>query len=157
AGLADADRLTAVTRAPAAARCRAIASPMPLGPPVTTATRPERSRRFFGGVSVLTGQYSLWGRGSSRRHSPPARTGPSGLASLQELSADHQALDLARAFPDLVDADVAVEALQRELRGVAGGPVDLEGVRHDSLGHVRRDQLRLGGLADDGAALVLEE
>ena len=59
AGLADADRLTATTRAPAAARCRTIASPMPLVPPVTTATRPERSSRFFADVSVLTGLSSL--------------------------------------------------------------------------------------------------
>jgi hypothetical protein len=58
-GLAAADRLTAVTRAPAAARCWTIASPMPLVPPVTMATRPERSSRFFVGDSVLTGHSSL--------------------------------------------------------------------------------------------------
>src|SRR6185437_3577273 len=41
-----------ITSAPASERPRAQASPMPLAPPVTTATRPVRSRFTTGPVSV---------------------------------------------------------------------------------------------------------
>src|SRR5262245_61166920 len=138
-----------------------MASPIPLVPPVTTATRPERSSRFFGRVTVLTELSSLWGQtltaGPIPRGTPRSvgRATSAPPESLQELSADDEALDLARALPDLVDAHVPVEALEGELRRVAGRPVDLKRVRHDPLGHVGCDQLGLRGLADDRAPLVL--
>src|SRR5215470_17772607 len=47
---------------------------------------------------------------------------------LRQRAADHQALDVAGALVDLADADVAVDALDREVGEVAVAAMDLQRV-----------------------------
>src|SRR4029453_6812015 len=93
------------TSAPACARVRASARPSPREPPVTRATRPERS------ISSAT------------RRSVAARH--------EDLARDHEPLNLRRPLIDLEQLRVAHELLDRVLLDVAVTPEDLDGVGRD--------------------------
>src|SRR4051794_30887885 len=78
------------------------------------------------------------------------------LVALQELLADHHALDLGRALADQEQRGVAVEPLDLVLLRVAVAAVDAEGVLHDLLAGLRGEQLRHAGLEVGALAGVLE-
>src|SRR5205814_3528557 len=86
------------TSAPARASVSASARPSPREPPVTSATRPERS------ISIATGQKDL-----SRDHEPLDLRGP--LVDLEQLRVAHQLLDGV-----LLDVAVTAEHLHRVRR-----------------------------------------
>src|SRR5215217_7165860 len=68
------------------------------------------------------------------------------LVALQQLLADHHALDLGGALADQQQRGVAVEPLDLVLLRVAVAAVDAEGLLHDLLARLRREQLRHAGL-----------
>src|SRR5215212_10827054 len=63
------------------------------------------------------------------------------LVALQQLLADHHALDLGRALADKEQRGVAVEPLDLVLLGVAVAAVDAERVLHDLLARLGGEQL----------------
>jgi hypothetical protein len=54
-------------------------------------------------------------------------------STLGDLARDNQALDLAGALVDLADADIAVDALDREIGEIAVAAMDLDRVVGDLL------------------------
>src|SRR5215210_3774141 len=77
------------------------------------------------------------------------------LVALQELLADHHALDLGGAFADQQQRRVAVEALDLVLLRVAVAAVDSERLLDDLLAGLRREQLGHAGLEVRALAGVL--
>src|SRR5271169_3886012 len=69
------------------------------------------------------------------------RLGEGGGGALDHLAGDDHALDLAGAFPDAFDAQLAVEALGDVLAHVAAAAEDLDGPVGDAAGHLRAVQL----------------
>src|SRR5579875_1521530 len=107
------------TRAPSAASRRAQAAPMPLAPPVTSATRPSNRPKTF--LPLLSGDASAprfppeptrWGLG----HSPLARSG------------DGRGVILGQAPHDCTKGRTAMKAIRIER---TGGPEVLEYVDID--------------------------
>src|SRR3954471_23478906 len=78
------------------------------------------------------------------------------LVALDELLADHHALDLGRALADQEQRSVAVEPLDLVLLRVAVAAVDAERVLHDLLAGLRGEQLRHPGLEVGALAGVLQ-
>src|SRR5918992_5136696 len=103
------------TSAPALASVSASARPSPREPPVTSATRPERS------ISSAT----------------PRRLVP----RQEDFLGDDEALDLRSALVDLEQLRVAHELLDRVLLDVAVTAEDLDGVGRDLHGRVRGEPL----------------
>src|SRR4051794_19008736 len=101
------------TSAPARASVNASARPSPREPPVTSATRPERS------ISIT-------------RH--------------EQLSCDHEPLDLRRALVDLVELRVAHQLLDRVLLHVAVAAEDLHRVGRDLHAGIRSEAFGVRGL-----------
>src|SRR6185436_1505638 len=64
------------------------------------------------------------------------------LVALEQLLADHHALDLGSALADQQQRRVAVEPLDLVLLGVAVAAVDAEAVLDDLLAGLGREQLR---------------
>src|SRR5262249_13988136 len=112
------------TSAPARASVSASARPSPRDPPVTSATWPERS------ISSAT---------LVARH--------------EQLSGDHEPLDLRRALVDLEELGVAHELLDRVLLHVPVAAEDLDGVRRDLHARVGGEALRVGRLQGRAPAL----
>src|SRR5215204_7771608 len=77
------------------------------------------------------------------------------LVPLEQLLADHHALDLGGALPDQQQRCVAVEPLDLVLLGVAVAAVDAEGLLDDLLAGLRREQLGHSGLYVRALARVL--
>src|SRR5438094_5306228 len=104
ADTSDSTRMSATaTPAPARASVSASARPSPLDPPVTSATRPERS------ISIGTRQKYLF-----RDHEPLDLRGA--LVDLEQLRVAHELLDRV-----LLDVAVAAEDLHRVGRDLHGG------------------------------------
>src|SRR6185295_19055970 len=82
------------------------------------------------------------GHTSRRWNSPPAITTQ---PPLLDLPGDHHALDLAGAFPDAVDADVAVQPLDRVLAHVAAAAQDLHRLVDHAAGHLGGIELQRRG------------
>src|SRR5262245_66600135 len=55
------------------------------------------------------------------------------LSTLQQAIGDDQALDLARALPDALDPQLAIEALRHVLAHVAASAEDLDGAVRDAV------------------------
>src|SRR5262245_50035101 len=104
------------TSAPARASVSASARPSPREPPVTSATRPERSMSS-GIVGTLV------------------------AAREKDLLGDHEPLDLRSALVDLEELRVAHELLDRILLDVAVAPEDLNRIRRDLHRRVCRKPL----------------
>src|SRR5215475_7993075 len=68
------------------------------------------------------------------------------LAALVEAMGDDQALDLARPFPDALDAQLAEEALGDVLAHVATAAEDLHRAVGDAARHLRGVELGHGAL-----------
>src|SRR5438876_7592857 len=62
-------------------------------------------------------------------------------SSRGERAADDQPLDVARAFVDLADANVAIDALDREVGDVTVAAVNLDRSRAHALGHLGGEEL----------------
>src|SRR5581483_4193679 len=73
-----------------------------------------------------------------------------------ELLGDHHALHLVRAFPDLEDLLVTVEARDREFLHEPIAAVDLERGVHGTVGEKPRVELRLGRGESERSSRVLE-
>src|SRR5207302_1549796 len=114
------------TSAPARASVSASARPSPRDPPVTSATRPERS------ISIATA------RAYSRRLRVVARQ--------ENLARDDEPLDLGGPFVDLEQLGVAHQLLDRILLDVAVAAEDLDRVGRDLHRGVRGEALREGRL-----------
>src|SRR3989304_3222078 len=99
------------TSAPARASVSASARPSPRDPPVTSATRPDRS--------ISSAIY------------PPFSSLVAMLVAAREedLLGDHEPLDLRAALVDLEELRVAHQLLDRVLLDVAVAAADLDGVR----------------------------
>src|SRR3954452_21652364 len=82
-------------------------------------------------------------------------TPASDLVALQELAADHHALDLRGALADQQQRRVAVQALDLVFLGVAVAAVDAERVLDALLAGLGREQLRHPGLDVRALARVL--
>src|SRR5881398_2843937 len=78
------------------------------------------------------------------------------LVALQELLADHHALDLGRALADQEQRGVTVEPLDLVLLRVAVAAMDAERVLHDLLAGLGGEQLRHAGLEVGALAGVLQ-
>src|SRR3954471_5750339 len=78
------------------------------------------------------------------------------LVPLEQLLADHHALDLGRALADQEQRGVAVEALDLVLLRVAVATVDAERVLHHFLAGLGGEQLRHAGLEVGTLAGVLQ-
>src|ERR1035441_276609 len=136
------------TSAPARASASESARPSPREPPVTTATLPLRSN-ITASRSDRPAPIMVTGSPASWRPTWPAllrllraRGGMGDRGALAEDAAgDHQALDLGRLLPDLVDLGVAHEALHRILLDVPVTTQHLDGVGGDAHRHVPRVQL----------------
>src|SRR3954447_1886736 len=95
-------------------------------------------------------------RASFRKASLPVALKLLNLVPLQELLADHHALDLGSDLADQEEGRVPVEALDLVLLRVAVAAVDAERVLHDLLAGLRGEQLRHAGLEVRALAGVLE-
>src|ERR1035437_5808297 len=73
---------------------------------------------------------------------------------LEELPCDHQALDLAGAFADGAEFDVAVELFDGVVLDEAVAAVDLHGLAGDADGGLGSEELGHGGFAGDAQAAV---
>src|SRR5437588_4060680 len=111
------------TSAPARASVSASARPSPRDPPVTSATRPERS------ISIATARAY-----SARRLRVVARQ--------EDLARDDEPLDLRGPFVDLEPLGVAHQLLDRIFLDVAVPAEDLDRVRRDLHRSVRGEALR---------------
>src|SRR5207249_9375101 len=74
----------------------------------------------------------------------------------EDLSRDHEPLDLARSLADLRELRVAEISLDLVLLDVAVAAVDLDPGVRDSRRDLRREELRLGGGQAVLATLVLQ-
>src|SRR3954452_23731230 len=79
--------------------------------------------------------------GHAGRRRRPGSAGSDPVA-LQELLADHHALDLRRALADQQQRRVAIQALDLVLLGVAVAAVDAEALLDAEAPGLRREQLR---------------
>src|SRR4051812_35093422 len=84
-----------------------------------------------------------------------ARRAPSDFVALEELLADHHALDLGGSLADQQQRRVAVEALDLVLLRVAVAAVDAEAFFDAVLAGLRSEQLRHPGLEVGALAGVL--
>src|SRR5690606_28085018 len=75
---------------------------------------------------------------------------------LRQRPRDHHALDIRGALVDLADADVAVDALDREIGEIAVAAMDLDGVGTDAFGHLAGEQLGHRRLLEAGLAGVAQ-
>src|SRR5947208_8051927 len=116
------------TSAPARASVSASARPSPREPPVTSATRPERSISRAIRATLVA------------RH--------------QQLACNHEPLDLRGALVDLVELGVPHQLLDRVLLHVAVAAEDLDGVRRDLHADVGGEPLRVARLQRGALALV---
>src|SRR5580704_1780772 len=79
---------------------------------------------------------------STRRARLEARTMPSLPRSVfRDLASDDEALNVAGALVDLAYANVAVDALDREIGDIAVAAMDLDRVGGDAFGHLRGEEL----------------
>src|SRR6266498_5838168 len=149
------------TSAPARPSVSASSRPRPREPPVTSATRPERS------ISSPTkpepnaaGINSKASTGRFRRPTGKAGRPEDATASgasvpwKQEFSGDHEALDLRGALVDLVQLGVPHQLLDRVLLHVAVAAENLDGVGRDLHADVGREPLRIAGLQRRAHALI---
>src|SRR5215211_6733832 len=151
----DSTRMSAITRsAPARASVNASARPSPREPPVTKATRPERS--------ISTGTPGRWGqvlhcniRCARRRRAAVQDLTPL-IAGQEDLARDDQPLDLRGALVDLEELRVTHELLDRVLLDVAVAAEDLDRVRGHLHRRVRGETLRERRLECRALALVEE-
>src|SRR5688500_72888 len=150
---------------PASASAVAICNPRPVAPPVTTLTRPLRSKSSFtlAMISSLRAWVVVCGSWIAiRRHAGASQSGfndprPTIHESriFQQLRGDDIALDLRGALVDARDARVAEGGLDAHLAHVAHAAVDLHGGVHhlaERLGGVE-----LGGRRFERAALAAQD
>src|SRR5215212_4975761 len=127
-------RSAITTSAPARAKVSASARPRPREPPVTSATRPDRSissaiaARPYSRLSLRRGRIGLMLGASPSRQ--------------EDLLRDHEPLDLRRSLVDLEQLRVAHQLLDRILPHVAVAAEDLNCVRCDLHRGVGREPLR---------------
>src|SRR5262245_16219609 len=99
-------------------------------------------------------------RGSPRKiapiHSPNAGWLCVSVMAIQQTASNHEALDLAGSFPNGAKPRVAVKLFNGIVLEETVAAVNLQGLAAHAHGGLRRKQLRHGGFARHGVALVLQ-
>src|SRR6185312_17237084 len=91
-----------------------------------------------------------------RAHRHESLPSPRRSRSPEDLPADHEPLDVARAFVDLADAHVAVNALDRKIGDVAIAAVNLKRIGTHALGHLGCEELRHRRFLETGLTRIAQ-
>src|SRR4051794_298060 len=137
------DAMSLVIFGPGSSTRYSCTSPRPRSSSSKTSLRPPSAGTCFWKSRIAL---STWALVSGEVTPRTLVAGRSDLVALQELLADHHALDLRRALADQQQRRVAVQALDLVLLGVAVAAVDPEAVLDALLAGLRREQLRHAGL-----------
>ena len=157
----DADGLALRAEGGAPGRSTSVLLPAPGGPVMPTTTRVP-------GAVAQVRRSELTRLGGSPFSMPVAARASARAGRLREICSrpvavhqlfeqlprDHQPLDLAGAFADGAELDVAVELLHRIVLDEAVAAVNLDGLVRDAHGGLGREQLGHGGFAGDAPAAI---
>src|SRR5205085_14590 len=149
-----------VTFTPGISRRKCCVSPRPRSSTATTsltgssAGTSSKKRRVASSISALTS--SAMRAGASFREVGDGACWTLDLMPLQELAADHHALDLRGPLADQKQRRVAIEALDLVLLGVAVAAVDAQALLHAEVPRLRGEELGHPSLEVGALARILQ-